>query len=52
MADLCAELEVLGRSGSVEGALELLAALASECAAVRPQLEALPARHPKRAGAS
>ena len=52
MADLCAQLEVLGRSGSVEGALELLAALEAEGAAVRPQLEALPARHPKRAGAS
>jgi two-component system, sensor histidine kinase and response regulator len=52
MASLCAQLEVLGRSGSVEGALELLAALDAEAAAVRPQLEALPARHPKRTGAS
>ena len=50
MANLCAELEVLGRSGSVAGALELLTALEAEGAEVRPQLLALPARHPKRGG--
>ncbi len=52
MASLCAELEVLGRSGSVAGSLELLKALEAEEDAVRPQIEALPGRHPKRAGAS
>jgi PAS domain S-box-containing protein len=51
MADLCARLEVLGRSGSTEGAPELASALEEEYAAVKPHLEALPARHPKRAGA-
>jgi PAS domain S-box-containing protein len=51
MAELCARLEVLGRSGSTEGAAALARALEEELAAVRPQLEALPARHPKRAGA-
>ncbi len=51
LAALCARLEVLGRSGSVEGTGELLASLEREYAAVRPQLEALPARHPTRAGA-
>ena len=49
MADLCARLEVLGRSGSTEGAPELARALEEEYAAVKPQLEALPARHPRRA---
>jgi PAS domain S-box-containing protein len=48
MADLCARLEVLGRSGSTEGAAELVRALEAEYAAVRPQLEALPGRHPAR----
>jgi HPt (histidine-containing phosphotransfer) domain-containing protein len=52
MAELCARLEVLGRSGSTEGAAEIARALEQEFAAVRPQLEALPARHPKRAGAA
>jgi two-component system sensor histidine kinase/response regulator len=51
MADLCARLEVLGRSGSTEGASDLSRALEEEYAAVKPQLEALPARHPKRAAA-
>jgi len=51
MAQLCARLEVLGRSGSTEGAAELARTLEAELAAVRPQLEALPGRHPKRAGA-
>jgi signal transduction histidine kinase/DNA-binding response OmpR family regulator/HPt (histidine-containing phosphotransfer) domain-containing protein len=50
MADLCARLEVLGRSGSTEGAVEIARTLEEEFAAVRPHLEALPARHPKRAG--
>jgi HPt (histidine-containing phosphotransfer) domain-containing protein len=50
MADLCARLEVLGRSGSTEGAAEIARALEEELVAVRPQLEALPSRHPKRAG--
>jgi PAS domain S-box-containing protein len=49
MADLCAKLEVLGRSGSTEGAPDLVRALEEELAAVRPHLEALPGRHPKRA---
>ena len=52
MADLCARLEVLGRSGSTEGAPELARALEELYAATKPHLEALPARHPKRAGAS
>ncbi len=51
MADLCARLEVLGRSGSTEGAPGLAAALEQEYVAVKPHLEALPGRHPKRAGA-
>jgi len=50
MAELCARLEVLGRSGSTEGAPEIARVLEEELAAVRPQLEALPSRHPKRAG--
>jgi two-component system sensor histidine kinase/response regulator len=50
MADLCAQLEVLGRSGSTEGASELARALEEEMEAVRPELLALPQRHPKRAG--
>jgi HPt (histidine-containing phosphotransfer) domain-containing protein len=49
MADLCAKLEVLGRSGSTEGAPDMVKALEEELAAVRPHLEALPGRHPKRA---
>jgi PAS domain S-box-containing protein len=52
MADLCARLEVLGRSGSTEGAPRLASALEEEYEAVRPHLEALPGRHPKRAGAA
>jgi HPt (histidine-containing phosphotransfer) domain-containing protein len=52
MADLCARLEVLGRSGSTEGASELARALEEEYAAVKPHLEALPGRHPRRAGAA
>ena len=51
MADLCAKLEVLGRSGSTEGAPEMVRALGVELDAVRPHLEALPGRHPRRAGA-
>ena len=51
MADLCAKLEVLGRSGSTEGAPEMVRALKVELDAVRPHLEALPGRHPRRAGA-
>jgi CheY-like chemotaxis protein/HPt (histidine-containing phosphotransfer) domain-containing protein len=51
MADLCARLEVLGRSGSTEGAPALAAALEREYAAVKPHLESLPRRHPRRAGA-
>ena len=50
MADLCARLEILGRSGSTEGASELVRTLDEELAAVRPHLEALPRRHPKRSG--
>jgi two-component system sensor histidine kinase/response regulator len=50
MADLCARLEVLGRSGSTQGAPELVRALEEELAAVRPHLEALPERHPRRSG--
>ncbi len=52
MADLCARLEVLGRSGSTEGAPGLAPRLEEEFEAVRPHLEALPGRHPKRAGAA
>ena len=50
MADLCARLEVLGRSGSTEGAPELVRVLEEEWTAVRPQLEDLPRRHPRRSG--
>ena len=50
MAELCARLEVLGRSGSTEGAGAIARALDEELVSVRPQLEALPGRHPKRAG--
>ena len=47
MADLCARLEVLGRSGSTDGRRRSSRrALEEEFAAVRPQLQALPARHP------
>jgi len=52
MAELCARLEVLGRAGSTEGAPEIARALEEELAAVRPLLEALPGRHPKRASAA
>jgi PAS domain S-box-containing protein len=48
MADLCARLEVLGRSGSTAGAPELVRGLEAELAAVRPHLEELPRRHPAR----
>ena len=51
MAEICARLEVLGRSGSTEGAPELARTLEEELVTVRPELEALPRRHPKRAGA-
>ena len=51
MAETCARLEVLGRSGSTEGAVEIAHMLEQELVSVRPQLEALPGRHPKRAGA-
>jgi len=51
MAELCARLEVLGRSGSTAGASEIVRALEEEFAAARPHLEALPRRHPKRAAA-
>jgi two-component system sensor histidine kinase/response regulator len=52
MADFCGQLEVLGRTGSVAGAPELLSALDAEGEAVRPLLQALPGRHPRRASAS
>jgi two-component system sensor histidine kinase/response regulator len=48
MAGICARLETLGRSGSTEGAPELVEELEKELALVRPRLEALPERHPKR----
>jgi two-component system sensor histidine kinase/response regulator len=48
MAELCGRLEVLARSGATDGALEIVAALEQELVAVRPELEALPGRHPKR----
>ena len=50
MAELCAKLEVLGRSGSTKGARELVQALVAEMDVVRPHIEALPGRHPTRAG--
>jgi HPt (histidine-containing phosphotransfer) domain-containing protein len=52
MADLCARLEVLARSGSTEGAPELARALEELYAETKPELEALPGRHPRRAGAA
>ena len=45
-------LEVLGRSGSTEGAPELVRALEAELTAVRPHLEALPARRRSEGGAA
>ncbi len=39
------------RSGSTEGAAELARALEEQYAVTKPHLEALPGRHPKRAGA-
>jgi len=48
MADLCAKLETLGRSGSTDGAAELVRALEAGLEKARPLLEALPARHPRR----
>jgi two-component system sensor histidine kinase/response regulator len=51
MAELCARLEVLGRSGSTDGAGALARALEKEYKAVKPHLEALPGRHPSRARA-
>jgi two-component system sensor histidine kinase/response regulator len=48
MADVCARLEVLGRSGSTEGASDLVRDLEQELDAARPHLEALPSRHPRR----
>jgi HPt (histidine-containing phosphotransfer) domain-containing protein len=50
MAEICARLEVLGRSGSTEGAPDLARALEEMFVVVKPHLEALPGRHPKRAG--
>ncbi|MGE5127076.1 MAG: response regulator [Betaproteobacteria bacterium] len=50
MAEHCARLEALGRSGSVEGALALAGSLEAEYEAVRPHVEALPSRHPSRSG--
>jgi HPt (histidine-containing phosphotransfer) domain-containing protein len=52
MAELCARLEVLGRSGSTEGAPDMVRELEEELAAVRPHLEELPRRHPKRMGSA
>jgi len=51
MAELCGRLEVLGRSGSTEGAPELVRALEREWTAVRPLVSELPSRHPARAAA-
>ncbi|MFN8095670.1 MAG: response regulator [Vicinamibacteria bacterium] len=50
MADLCARLELLGRSGSTEGAAEAVREIEEAYAAVKPTLLALPSRHPRRAG--
>ena len=52
MAELCAQLEVLGRAGSTEGALELVGTLQDEFALARPHLAALPGLHPTRAGSA
>jgi len=52
MAELCARLEVLGRTGSTEGAAETVAEIEEAYAAVKPALVALPSRHPRRRGAA
>ncbi|HXY38028.1 MAG TPA: response regulator, partial [Vicinamibacteria bacterium] len=52
MAELCGRLEVLGRSGSTDGAPELVRVLEREWTAVRPLLSELPSRHPARASAA
>jgi PAS domain S-box-containing protein len=52
MADLCARLEVLGRSGSTEGAADAVSEIEEAYAAVKPTLLALPSRHPRRVGAA
>jgi CheY-like chemotaxis protein/HPt (histidine-containing phosphotransfer) domain-containing protein len=52
MAELCGELEVLGRSGSTEGATKKVGTLQDEFALARPFLEALPGLHPLRAGSA
>jgi hypothetical protein len=49
MAELCAQIEQLARAGVSAGAVELARRLEAEYAAVRPLIEALPARHPRRA---
>jgi two-component system sensor histidine kinase/response regulator len=50
MADLCARLEAMARSGSLEGAPALAEELEDEYALVRPAVEALPSLHPSRSG--
>jgi two-component system sensor histidine kinase/response regulator len=52
MADLCARLEVLGRNGSTAGAAEAVREIEEAYAAVKPELVALPSRHPRRQGAA
>jgi CheY-like chemotaxis protein/HPt (histidine-containing phosphotransfer) domain-containing protein len=50
LADLCASLEALARSDSLEGAAALADHLAAEYAAIEPHVVALPGRHPSRTG--
>jgi hypothetical protein len=51
MADLCARLEILGRSGSTTGSPDVVREIEEAYAAVKPALLALPSRHPRRTGA-
>jgi signal transduction histidine kinase/CheY-like chemotaxis protein/HPt (histidine-containing phosphotransfer) domain-containing protein len=52
MADLCARLEVLGRTGSTVGAADTVREIEDAYAAIKPALLALPSRHPRRQGAA
>jgi two-component system sensor histidine kinase/response regulator len=52
MADLCARLEILGRTGSTAGAADTVREIEEAYAAIKPALLALPARHPRRRGAA
>jgi PAS domain S-box-containing protein len=52
MAELCAQLEILGRTGSTGGAADTVREIEDAYAAIKPALLALPSRHPRRQGAA